>query len=1354
MLSRSCFAAGLLALGLLPSGFAQTEAPDWSVLMQTPGIHPDEVKALHDAWWAGRTRPQGGGWKQVERWLHSAEGRTDADGAAWGARESLDAAADVAAFRSARSTAGNWTVCGPTLDVLTDRDDIRGVGRMNAIAFHPTDANTVFAGAPSGGLWRSYDGGASWTTNTDHFPSLGVSSICFDPFDPTVVYIGTGDRDAADSPGLGVMKSTDGGLTWAFATEGLGNRVVGDLLAHPTEPGVLLAATSGGVFRSTDAAASWELVSANTQNYKDIAWHPTDPAIVYATGQGRFWRSGDGGLTWTYINEGIDPSTRMVISVTPAAPDNVYVCSTGTYDFRAFFRSTDGGLNFTEMSDSPNIMAWSASGDQEGGQAWYDLCLVADPVVADRVYVGGIRMKRSDDGGATWVDMQDSFLHVDHHALAANPHTEEVWLANDGGIYRLAGGVQWADMSAGIVTGQIYKIGQSPFAGTDAMNGYQDNGTYAFDGAEWSRRTGGDGFDSAYDVTDPAWFITSSQNGRLYRTGPGIQNQGIVAPNELGITEEGAWSTPFALDRHDQSTLFVGLVNVWRSRNIKTAVRDSIVWEQLTTDLGASPLALHTLHRSKADTNVVFVAKASRRLYRSVNALAPLADVQWDDLSDNLPLSSQPVTALETVPGEDSLVYLGFNNKVWRSDDLGLSWTDISGTLPDVRVNSLCFDSDGAGLYAGTDRGIYFRADSMGDWVDFSQGLPLTVRVTEIELYPGTSPSDPPRLRAGTYGRGMWESDRYGDFTVLPPVAWIGTADGETAVYGTFTAEVRFRRNLEDVQVMDFAVEDVAVTNGTVNVLTQIGTAAFAVEVQPTAFGPVTLSVPEGAAVLLEDGSTPNAPSDSLVLVYREVPGPLGPFGPGGVGDEASLALWLRADAGVTGAPVSAWTDVRSGNGAAAVQSEMGRRPTWEAEGLGGRPAIRFDGEDDALVAAAVPLDRAISAFAVAAGEAVEWDEHGWIASARGDNGYILHPWKASSMYQSVVIDTAGHYAEATPFWIVDAGLPQFYGLIYDQTDWDQAMYTVINDQRIPFPDPGLGARIDDHPVDIRFGWDFDDRYGTGRIAEEIVYTRRLMESHRTIVSNYTAARYGLPLGSLQRYFRPGQPEEVAGIGRISAFDLHTDARGTGNVRILASSDLGDGEFLLWGHDGAGMEAAQPYPFLTPRVARTYGYEATGEPGTVELRIDDAGAFADLGPSPSVPGVIVAEGEDFLPGSAPAFYPLAWSGSYWTANVEFAGSGVFTFGMQPALSVSESIAESGLQLYPNPADDRVTVRWTHADPTGAVVRLRDAAGRTVVELPFDGRVEVTLDLSGLAPGCYLVEAAKATGAVRSRLVIR
>ena len=670
------------SLGFSPAAQAQVLPewhPDWSVLMQDPSWTVEEVRAAYEAHWAGKVKGPGTGYKPIERWLHLAQGRQDAEGRMWGAEAAWEMVREVEAARGAgdRSPAGNWTVCGPTLDAVTSRDHIRGVGRMNFVAFHPTDPSILFAGAPSGGLWRSYDGGASWVSNTDDLPTLGVSSIVFDPVNPARVYIGTGDRDAADSPGLGVWRSDDGGLTWSPTEGPIANRVVGDLLIHPEDPAVLLAATSGGVFRSADGGDNWTQVSQNTQNYKDLAWHPTDPNIVYATGQGRFWRSADAGLTWEYINDGIQAATRMVIAVTPAAPDNVYVCATGTYEFRALYRSTDGGLNFTEMSDAPNIMAWSASGDQDGGQAWYDLCIAADPLVADRIYVGGIRMKRSDDGGATWVDIQDSYLHVDHHHCAFSPHDHQLYLANDGGMYVLAGGQQWVDLSYGIVTGQIYKIGQSPHHGTRVMTGYQDNGTYFFQGVQWSRSTGGDGFECQYDPASTDWFFSSSQYGNVYRTGPGIQNQTIVREGELGITETGAWSTPWLVDLAAPETMFVGLKNVWRCANVKTAEHGDLVWEKLSANLAGNDLQnLHTLHRHAALPGVLFAAESNRKLFRTMNAYAPVEEVVWEDLSALLPQASLPVTALGSFPNDAQGLYMGFNNRVWVSMDLGDTWSE------------------------------------------------------------------------------------------------------------------------------------------------------------------------------------------------------------------------------------------------------------------------------------------------------------------------------------------------------------------------------------------------------------------------------------------------------------------------------------------------------------------------------------------------------------------------------------------------------------------------------------------------------------------------------------------------------
>jgi photosystem II stability/assembly factor-like uncharacterized protein len=1143
------------------------------------------------------------------------------------------------------------------------------------------------------------------------------------------------------------MKSMDGGITWVFVNSGMENLTVGDLLVDPTDENRLFAASNSGVFRSLNGGDSWEQVSSNTQNYKDLCFHPTNTEIIYSTGQGRFWRSEDGGDNWDYINDGINPSTRMCIAVTPAAPDHVYVLSTGTYEFRAFFKSTDSGLNFEEMSDSPNIMAWSASGDQDGGQAWYDLCLEADPVIVDRLYVGGIRMKRSDDGGATWLDIQDSYTHVDQHALVANPHTDEIWLANDGGIYRYANNQQWVDMSNGIVTGEIYKIGQSPHSGSDAMNGYQDNGTYLFNGVQWSRGSGGDGFECIYDPSDPEWFFSSSQYGRLYRTGPGIQSQTIVANGELGIDEGGAWSTPFTLSNENPSTMYVGLLNVWRSTNIKHPDRDSIVWEKISSELGGNDLTtMRVVHRHRNDEHVLFATEGSRKLFRCDSALAEADSVTWVDLSNGLPLSAQPVLAIETAPEDSSSVYIGFNNRVWHSLDLGESWNEMEGGLPQVAVNTLVYDTTASGgLYAGTDMGVYYWSNADSVWIDYSEGLPLNVRVTELELYAGNGANDPRRIRAGTYGRGMWETDAHGITEGFPPIAYLNSASGETSIFGPVSVSISFRRNLLDIPMEALEANDIGVSNGYISSLesTEDG---FTCIVSPGDFGPVELIVPQGVAVEQGGYGLLNAASDTLRLVHHPAPEPMGPWGPGGVGDSESLTLWLRGDQGTfmangeeatDGMPVAEWRDVLSGNILSADQDDSEANPLRESNAMNGREALSFDGLDDCVVASVVPMHREISAFTVAKGVDVSWNEHGWLGSAREDNGFILHPWKDQSSYQSVVIDDNGNYAQATPYWIVDASLPQFYGVIYGQSDWDQSFHTIVNGLRIPFPGSNIGARAEISNVEMRLGWDFDNRFGEGHIAEHFIFGKKLFESHRKIVSNYIASRYGISMGSIQHYFREDFSGDVAGIGRESEWDYHDDAQGIGEVRVNNPQSLDDGDYLFWGHDEGNLEVVTSYPFMSSRLARTWASEEIGDVGVVQLQFVDAGV-CELFASAAI-GVIVDDVENFEVGSSPAFYPLQNNGAYWSAEVDLPEHGVFTIGFEPILNVRESLIDAGFTVFPNPATESLTLRLNNINPDGIEWSIFDSAGRLMKSGDMNGQYRMTWDVSSWSPGIYLVE---------------
>ena len=1336
----------LTAFAAVGSLFAQSnpnDDPDWSLLMTDPNVNVHEVIELFNQRWEGREVAPGSGYKPFKRWEHLMHTRVDEAGNVPPASVIVREFLHAQELKSLRSENGNWQNLGPILDGQTSRVHIPGVGRTNHVAFHPTDPNVVFCGTPAGGLWRSYDGGNNWISTTDDLPTLGVSAIAFDPFDPNTVYIGTGDRDAGDAPGMGVMKSTDGGISWVFVNSGMEDLTIGDIVCDPENPGVVLAASRFGVRRSTDYGATWE-VTSNSMYYKQILFKPGNSQIVYATAQGRFFRSENNGQSFTQITNGMLSATRSVIAVTEADPERVYVCAANTYDFRGFFQSTDGGISFTEMSDSPNILGWSASGDQPGGQAWFDLCMEADPINPDRVFVGGIRMKRSDDGGATWIDIQNSFLHVDHHWMKFSPHDGNLYLCNDGGIYRYPNQAEWVDISHGIISGQIYKFGQAPLTANKALSGYQDNGTMEFNGVGWRRSGGADGFECQYDPIDEAISYNSIYYGQVYRTNSQVSNERICGLDELGITEEGAWSAPWFVSRFNSNAMYAGLKNVWRSKNIKHPIRDSIVWERISFSLGGSNnVNLNGLVQSRSDSNVLYMSKGSRRFFRTTNANAPVDEVQWSDLSNLLPWVQQPVSAIETHPTDSSTVYIGFDSRVWKSIDYGDTWVNISGTLPFVSMNSLVIDVTGnEALYVGTDNGVYFKDASMDDWVSYSNNLPLGVRVTELEIYYGQTSAEH-RLRASTYGRGMWESDLHGsDVNFFPATAWLNTADGAAEVYGPTTVNLGFYRQLNNVSVTAIESSNIYIENATITNFTADG-ATFSFEITPNELGVIKLVAP--LALALDDNGLETYASDTLNLIFLTAPEPFGIDGPGGVGDTQDITLWLRGDAETftqaggnainsDGAQIGEWRDAL-GNNRAASQLNPADRPILRTEenGINGMPAVEFNGVNTALIATEIPSSVDFSVLSVAKSANSAWNEHGWIASARGDNGFIIHPWKNSSLLNVTAISNQGQYYSSPQEWIVDAADVQLYGLIYNYHPQAQLLQKVINGTLNKYPSNDHVERVDGALLNVNYGWDFEDRFGEGLIAEHVIFNRRIYDSQRIIISNYLGAKYGFNIDPNLRYARYDMKHEVAGIGQVAYYDAHTDAKGSGIVRMLNADDLEDEEFLLWGHNNAPLEwVNESYPLLSPHIQRHWAFEQTGNVGSVEVRIY-APELADFG---GEIGIVATSANSFLPDADVAFYPLTQQGEYLVANVNFEGSGTFTIGSQPVVGI-ENLSRAAIRVYPNPAGDFIRIQLNGADAIGAQLAVFDAAGREVMRNVMTQQEEV-LNLTQLAQGIYTV----------------
>ena len=738
--------------------------PYWIEMMQDQNANFYQTVSAFNKYWKDRKITKGCGWKPFKRWEYMMQFRILPNG------DRLPANHDWNEYFSylekhpeSKSFTGNWTNTGPFTIPLADRG-YQGLGRINSIAFHPTDENIIYIGAPSGGLWKTTDAGDTWISHTDDLPTLGVSSIIVDYNNPDIIYIGTGDRDAGDAVGFGVLKSYDGGQTWEMSNTGMDNKIVGRLIQHPTNTDIILAATSGGVYKSYDAGANWESKTYGG-NFKEIVFKTDNPEIVFASMNGKFYRSTDTGETWTMITSGIPNVSRGVIGVTPANPDYVYFLTGDGSVYGGIFLSVDAGLNFTTQSTTPNIMSWGCNGGS-GGQAWYDLDIAVDPTNEDIVYAGGVNCFKSTDRGVTWEinshwwgDCGVPSVHADLHVFEYSPVDGKLYAGNDGGIYWTDnGGLSWPEITDGLPISQTYKMGQSATVRDLVINGYQDNGTSTFTGSQWLNVYGGDGMECAIDHTDSSYSYATLYFGSIFRLRNNANAYKVAGNGSFGIDESGAWVTPFCLHETDANVMFVGYNNIWRCENVKNY---NPQWENITNDFGNFNYA-HTrvIEHSPADLNLLYAARDNSGFYRCDNIMDD--DPTWIDLSSLLPSNLVKPTDIEAHPTKPDIVYITQNNKVYKSTDRGCTWENISGTLPITSLNTIeYYKNSPDGLYVGSNIGIFYRDNFMDDWILFSDGLPASSTNNEIEIYYDPDSISNDVIKVATYGRGLWESSPY-----------------------------------------------------------------------------------------------------------------------------------------------------------------------------------------------------------------------------------------------------------------------------------------------------------------------------------------------------------------------------------------------------------------------------------------------------------------------------------------------------------------------------------------------------------------------------------------------------------------
>ncbi|MGA9117229.1 MAG: FlgD immunoglobulin-like domain containing protein [Bacteroidota bacterium] len=753
------------------------------------------VRSAFYSWWDGRDSTQKGkGWKQFKRWEWFWEQRV------WPSGEFPDPMQLWNESRRVRppgaaagaQNAGNWSEMGPG----ESPGGYAGLGRLNCVRVNPLNPDILWVGSASGGLWKSPDGGWTWSTQTDELPSIGVTDLVIQPSDTSIMYLATGDGDAGDTYSVGILKSTDAGETWN--TTGLAwstsqTRRISRLLMHPSDPLTLIAAGSG-IHKTTDGGATWAQVQSGT--FRDMEFRPDDPSVLYASGaSGSIHRSTNGGNSWLPVTAGLPGGGgRVALGVTPAAPAYVYAlfASSSSSGFQGFYRSTDGGATWSLRSSSPNILGWSETGSDGGGQGWYDLCMAVSEFNPGEVYTGGINAWKSTDGGLTWRLASFwygiggvSTVHADQHDFHFVPGSDILYAGNDGGIYRTVdGAATWQWLGSGLRPTQFYRLGLSATDPGLLIAGSQDNGTKALAAGSWNDVLGGDGMEAMVDHTNPLVMYGSLYYGDIYRSVNGGSSFSLISG---GIPETGAWVTPYIMHPSNHLLLYAGYTSVWKSAD------GGSTWQSIGSPGGGT---LTILASAPSDPRVIYAGRGSS-LARTTDGGA----TSWQPVP--VPTSSASLTYLAVHPQDPLHLWVtcsGYSapNKVFESTDGGWSWTNISGSLPNVPVNCIVYQNNSPErVYVGTDIGVWYRDLTHPDWQDFNNGL-ANVVVSELEIQDAAR-----KLRAATYGRGIWESDLLPnqgvvigaspgtlDFGPLEAAAGSDTARITVASYGTDTLEV------------------------------------------------------------------------------------------------------------------------------------------------------------------------------------------------------------------------------------------------------------------------------------------------------------------------------------------------------------------------------------------------------------------------------------------------------------------------------------------------------------------------------------------------------------------------------------
>ena len=733
-------------LGLFNIVFCQ----DWINMANDYNINLYDVVEEAESYFQNIDKSKkGSGWKKYQRWLYENEPKFYPSGD----RSNTDPYHSTKEFKrflknsnSNRLEFNNgWQELGPHyIEEVTGHYAV-GLGRIESFYVDPNNPDKIFLGSRSGGFWKTLNGGDTWENTTDFLFASGVNTIAVSPENPNRILINV--RNSHNGTTHGIYESLDGGNTWAMTNfnpnnlnwGGLGtNNRINKIMYHPTIPNLVFVGTSEGLYRSVDNFESYVNIAVGNhpsgfnQNFDFIEFHPTNENIIYTSttdNDSKIYISANTGQSFNQSGEIINNNSNIKLSISAACEDCVFI---GSSD--GVWKSENLAETF-ELIGSPEIANYGAFAVSD-----------TNPNV---LLFGDIDTHMSYDGGQTWSQVTywatgdenynttGQYVHAD--IRGARSFSGVFWVNTDGLLAKSNdNGASW-EFFEGQSIRENYCLGVSQSNHYRTITGSQDNGTSIKNENTWIEFYGADGMEGIIHPLNDDWMIGSVQNGSKRRTKDGGYSQDGATPDDFS----GAWVTPLLYNPNDQMSIYTASNLLYKSEDFGSN------WTPLSESLFDGNI--NNVAMAENNSEIIAVTQGSR-IKISTNGGINFYEVS----SPILPSSSIKDIAFD--PNNDNNIivtyasYSNDNKKIFLSNNLGQSWSNITYNLGNMPIRCVAIDhTEDSTIYVGAEIGVYKKIMSENTWELYNENLPNTT-IMELEVVYGSN-----TLRATTWGRGVWE---------------------------------------------------------------------------------------------------------------------------------------------------------------------------------------------------------------------------------------------------------------------------------------------------------------------------------------------------------------------------------------------------------------------------------------------------------------------------------------------------------------------------------------------------------------------------------------------------------------------